>query len=72
MKKKEALDLLGGTVTSAAREIGITTNAVSRWPETLSNAISDRVQAALYRRMIAEQAQPSKRRKPSRNGDAHA
>lgn len=50
MKKSEAIDLLGGTATSAAKEIGITVKAVSKWPDPLTDAIRDRVQAALYRR----------------------
>lgn len=50
MKKSEAIHLLGGTATSASREIGITVKAVSKWPDVLSDAIRDRVQAALYRR----------------------
>ena len=50
MLKSEAIELLGGTVTSAAREIGITVQAVCLWPDVLSDAVRDRVQAALWRR----------------------
>ena len=63
MKKSEAIALLGGTVTSAAEAIGISSAAVSQWPDDnegeLPQRIVDRVQAALYRRMpesLREQA----------------
>lgn len=50
MEKSEAIRLLGGTATSAAKAIGITPQAVSGWPEELPPAIRDRVQAALWRK----------------------
>jgi transposase-like protein len=50
MLKSEAIKALGGTVAAAAREIGITPQAVGQWPEELPPAIRDRVQAALWRR----------------------
>lgn len=52
MRKREAIDLLGGSATAVALAIGITPQAVSQWPddEDLSDAIRDRVQAALWRR----------------------
>lgn len=50
MLKTEAIKILGGTPSSAAREIGITPQAVSLWPDVLSDATRDRVQAALWRR----------------------
>ncbi len=50
MKKSEAIDLLGGTVTSAARAINITKSAVSKWPDDLPPRIADRVHAAISRR----------------------
>lgn len=49
MFKKEAIELLGGTVSSAAARIGIRPQAVSGWPANLTPALRDRVQAALYR-----------------------
>lgn len=54
MTKTEAIRLLGGTPTAAAREIGITVGAVCLWPEELPERISDRVQAALWRREQSE------------------
>jgi hypothetical protein len=54
MLKTKAIELLGGTVTAAAEEIGITYQAVSDWPDTLSARISDRVYAALARKKERE------------------
>lgn len=59
MKKSEAIQALGGTVTSAAREVGITPQAVGQWPDELPPAIRDRVQAALYRRARAIEGAPA-------------
>lgn len=50
MKKSEAIELLGGTVSAAAKACRISGPAVSQWPEELSEAIEDRVLAALHRK----------------------
>ena len=49
MKKLDAIQLLGGTVSLAADAIGIKSQAVSQWPEELPPRLVDRVQAALWR-----------------------
>lgn len=49
MQKKLAIDLLGGTVAKAADAIGINSQAVSQWPDTLPGRLSDRVIAACVR-----------------------
>lgn len=49
MKKEYAIKLLGGSTASAAEALGITYQAVSKWPDVLSSAISDRVVAAVAR-----------------------
>lgn len=49
MLKAQAIELLGGTAKSAAAAIGVTSQAISGWPEQLTPALRDRVQAALYR-----------------------
>jgi hypothetical protein len=54
MLKSKAIELLGGTPTSAAAEIGITPQAVTDWPEHLPQRIADRVQAALWRKQNPE------------------
>jgi transcriptional repressor of cell division inhibition gene dicB len=49
MLKTEAIALLGGSVGAAAAAIGVTYQAVDKWPEVLPQRIADRVQAALWR-----------------------
>jgi len=49
MDKQTAIDLLGGTVTSAACAVGVTPSAVTQWPDVLPPRTADRVQAALWR-----------------------
>jgi hypothetical protein len=50
MDKAEAIRLLGGTPSAAAREVGVTVGAISLWPDPLPPRIADRVQAALWRK----------------------
>lgn len=47
MKKHEAIHLLGGTISKAAKAIGIMPQAITQWPEELPGRIADRVIAAL-------------------------
>lgn len=49
MKKAEAIQLLGGTVSAVAKATGITYQAVRQWPEELPQRIEDRVIAAQVR-----------------------
>lgn len=63
MKKADAIALLGGTVTAAARSIGIKPAAVSLWPDELPARIADRVQAALWRESLAKPAAMTAKRK---------
>ena len=56
MLKTKAIELLGGNITAAASAIGISYQAVNQWPDVLTKPILDRVQAALYRKHLAEQA----------------
>ncbi|ATH99520.1 hypothetical protein EGY22_12925 [Alcaligenes faecalis] len=49
MKKQHAIQLLGGSVSSAASAIGIMPQAVTQWPEDLPPRIADRVIAAVAR-----------------------
>ena len=49
MDKKQAIAYFGG-VRATARAVGITSVAVSRWPDVLSPRIADRIIAALARR----------------------
>jgi hypothetical protein len=49
MLKTEAINLLGGTIPAAASAVGVTYQAVDKWPDVLPQRIADRVQAALWR-----------------------
>ena len=49
MLKTHAIELLGGSVSAAAKAIGVTYQAIGKWPDELTPALRDRVQAALYR-----------------------
>jgi len=48
MKKKNVIKLFGGT-SRVAKAIGIKSQAVSKWPDILTAALSDRVIAACVR-----------------------
>jgi hypothetical protein len=54
MLKSEAIKLLGGSISTAAAEIGCSFQAVRKWPDdqqgSLPRRIEDRVLAALYRK----------------------
>lgn len=50
MRKSEALELLGGSIPAVADAIGVTYQAVDKWPDELPKRIADRVQAALWRK----------------------
>lgn len=49
MNKLKALEMLGGTIATTAAAIGITYQAVDKWPDELPDRIADRVYAALGR-----------------------
>jgi len=50
MQKAHAIELLGGTVSAAAKACEISPSAVSQWPDELTKDQTDRVQAALWRK----------------------
>lgn len=52
MLKSKAIELLGGTVTLAAKAIGVSYHAVSKWPDELPPRIADRVLAAVARERL--------------------
>lgn len=53
MQKAKAIQLLGdGSIRSAADAIGISYQAVDKWPDPLPRRIEDRVLAALARRHL--------------------
>lgn len=71
MQKAKAIDLLGGTVSAAAEAVGVTYQAVDKWPDELPPRIVDRVQAALARKhlspeILGEAASKTAKRHPAR------
>lgn len=52
MLKAKALELLGGSIASAADAIGTSYQAVNQWPDELPPRISDRVVAAVARKHL--------------------
>lgn len=61
MKKEHAIELLGGSVSAAASAMGITYQAVDKWPENLPQRIADRVLGVWVRKEqpeVAAQAAP--------------
>jgi hypothetical protein len=66
MLKAQAIELLGGTAKSAAAAIGVTSQAISGWPDVLTPALRDRVQAALYR----QKGKPKRKAKPTEAREA--
>lgn len=49
MLKTEAIRLLGDSISAAAAAVGVSYQAVDKWPDVLPQRIADRVQAALWR-----------------------
>ena len=49
MDKQKAIELLGGSIQGCADAIGVSYQAVVKWPDPLPARVADRVQAALYR-----------------------
>lgn len=49
MLKSQAIELLGGTTASAAAAVGVSYQAVDKWPKVLPDRIEDRVIAACVR-----------------------
>jgi len=49
MEKTKAIELLGGSIATAAKAIGISYQAVDKWPDLLPPRIADRVMAAIAR-----------------------
>lgn len=52
MRKSKAIELLGGSVTTAAAAVGVSPSAVSQWPDELPERISDRVLAVMARKHL--------------------
>lgn len=57
MRKTQAIELLGGTIAAAAKAIGISYQAVNKWPDELPPRIADRVYAVWGKKNMPELAQ---------------
>lgn len=71
MLKTKAIELLGGSIASAAEAIGVTYQAVDKWPDVLPQRIADRVIAAVARKhlppsVIGEEASAAPEAGPDR------
>ena len=53
MLKSTAIELLGGTTTAAAEAIGVSYQAIDKWPMVLPRRIEDRVLAAQARKYLS-------------------
>lgn len=64
MRKDEAIAVLGGTISAAADAIGVSYQAIMKWPDELPPRLRDRVQAALWRRQnVGPKPVPARARK---------
>jgi hypothetical protein len=70
MTKTEAIVILGGSLSRAAARVGVTIQAVSAWPEVLSDRLTDRVQAVLYRDYVREKEAQRLRRKKTKTAQS--
>lgn len=52
MLKTKAIELLGGSISAAADAVGVSYQAVNKWPDELPARIEDRVLAVLARRHL--------------------
>ena len=52
IRKTEAIEVLGGSTKEAAAALGVSYQAIDKWPEVLSNKVADRVLAAWTRRHV--------------------
>lgn len=52
MHKSKAIELLGGSIAAAAEAIGISYQAVDKWPDELPDRIADRVLAVQARKHL--------------------
>lgn len=57
MFKTTAINMLGGTTTAAAQAMGISYQAVAKWPPVLPSRIADRVLGVVARKRFPELAQ---------------
>ncbi len=56
MLKTKAIELLGGTVSAAAKALGVSYQAVDKWPDVLPARIAERVMGVYARDKLPELA----------------
>jgi len=56
MNKSDAIQILGGSISTAAKTVGTSYQAVSKWPDVLPRRIEDRVIAAIARKWLPPEA----------------
>lgn len=54
MLKTKAIELLGGTVSAAAKAMGVSYQAVDKWPDELPPRIAERVMGVYARDKLPE------------------
>jgi molybdenum-dependent DNA-binding transcriptional regulator ModE len=63
MHKSKAIEILGGTVSAAAEAMGVSYQAVDKWPDELPPRIAERVLGVVaktrYPELAAELAEPA-------------
>lgn len=72
MFKTTAINMLGGTTTAAAHAMGISYQAVDKWPPVLPSRIADRVLGVVARKRFPELGNvPGATRPPGQARDKH-
>lgn len=56
MLKSKAIELLGGTIAAAAAELGVTYQAIDKWPDDLSERVAQRVLGVVAKKRYPELA----------------
>ena len=49
MKKDDAVKMLGGNITKVAKHLGVSRYTVHRWPDELTQPLSDQVRGCYMR-----------------------
>lgn len=74
MHKSKAIEILGGSVSAAAEAMGVTYQAVDKWPDFLPDRIAERVLGVVakkrYPELAAELAEATPQAKTVEAGNA--
>ncbi len=72
MDKTRAIELLGGSVAEAARRLGVSYQAVAKWPDVLSSRVADRVLGVCARSRLPDLSAPELTDAPTEQGVGNA